>query len=114
MFSGQAQTHFRHRPKRQMIGSRVNKSAAEPLNAFAQIIRLQVNRDTKRLQHVRTTALRGDAAVAVFYHRRSTRRQHECDCRGNIEQVDAVASGAADINDWPADAVDLQRNRALQ
>src|SRR6478672_4613070 len=97
-----------------MIGSRVNKSAAESLNAFAQIIRLQVNRDTKRLQNVRTTALRGDATIAMFHHRRSTRRQYECDRRRDIEQVDAVAPGAADVNNWPTDAVDIQRNRALQ
>src|SRR4051812_13815714 len=114
MFSGQAQTHFRHRPKRRMIGSRINKSAAESLNAFAQIIRLQVNRDTKRLQNVRATAQGGDATVAMFYHRRSTSRQYEYDRRRDIEQIDAVAPGAADINDWPADAVDIQRNRAVQ
>ena len=50
----------------------------------------------------------------MFHHRRSTRRQDECDRRRDIEQIDAVAPGAADINDWPADAVDIQRNRALQ
>ena len=104
MFSGQSQTHFRHRPKRRMIGSRKNKSAAESLNAFAQIIRLQVNRDTKRLQNVRTTAAGGNATVAMFHHRRSTCRQNERDRRRDIEQVDAVAPGPANINDWPADA----------
>src|SRR5207249_10050177 len=62
MRSGQLLPHFRQRPKRRMIGSRENKSAAEPFDAFAQTIRLEINRDPERFQDVGAAAARSNAA----------------------------------------------------
>src|SRR5207237_4734258 len=77
MSFGQSQPHFRQRSKRRVIGSRENKSAAHPFDAFTQIIRLEINRDAKRFQYVGAAAARSNAAVAVFDHRRPACRQNE-------------------------------------
>src|SRR5205814_6058793 len=55
MSSGQLLPHFRQRSKRRVIGSRENKSAAEPFDTLAQIIRLEIRSEehTSELQSLR-------------------------------------------------------------
>ena len=76
--SGQSQPHFRQRSKRRVIGSREYKSATESFDAFTQIIRLEINCDPERFQHVGAAAARSNAAVAVFHDCRPACSQNEC------------------------------------
>jgi hypothetical protein len=53
----------------------------------------------QRFEQVRTAALRGGGAVAVLGHARPRACGHQARCGGDVERVDAVPAGAADVDD---------------
>jgi hypothetical protein len=59
----------------------------------------QINFDAERLQNVRTPGLRSDGAIAMLGDRYSGGSANQGDCCRNVESIQAVSAGAANVKD---------------
>ena len=62
-----------------------------------RLLRLKINLDAQRLQHVGAAGLGGDGAVAVLGDSHAGGGDDERDGGGDVEGVETVAAGAANI-----------------
>ena len=58
----------------------------------------QVDLHPKRFEHIGAAAARSDAAIAMLHHGDAAGREDEHDRRGNIEEIEPVSAGPADID----------------
>ena len=82
--------------------------------AFAAVkptVRRQLNRNAERLEDVRAAGLRGNRAVAVFGDGDTRGSDHERDGCRNVESVQPVAPGAADVEDFARARLRVDRGR---
>ena len=82
-----------------MICLREEKGEALLAQSTRRLVGRQVDADAERFQHVRAAGLRRDCAVSVLGHGDARRRANDGDGGRDVERVQPVAPGAADIED---------------
>ena len=95
--------------RRVPVGRVEQRREAEPDPDFGQAARdlvgPEVDAHPERLERVGAAGQRGRRAVAVFDHRHPRGRDHDRRHRRQVDRVDAVATGADDVDGVVADRV---------
>jgi hypothetical protein len=84
-----------HRP---VVGLGEQEADAGLVQRLALPVEARIDVDAQRRQHVGGAGFGGDRPVAVLGDLQSATRRHEPDGRGDVQRMQAVAAGAADVD----------------
>ena len=71
----------------------------------------EIDPHSQRFQHIRTAGLRGDRAISMFGNGNSRGCGNQRDGRGDVERVQPISAGAADIEDFTSPSLGIERER---
>jgi hypothetical protein len=83
-----------------MIMWREEKGEAVLAQSLRGLIRGQFDTNTKCFQDIGTAGLRRHSTIAVLGDKDARSRTHDCNRSRNVERVQTVAAGAANIQDF--------------
>ena len=82
-----------------MVRRGEEKAEAELVDGLFDPIRLELESEAERFEHIGGPARRRHGAVAVFRHRRAPGSGDERSGRGDVDRVRAVAAGAGGVDE---------------